>query len=138
MRDGPVEIPPLRWPEMQKVLFSYTGNVDGLEIDSLLVLFQENRPASSLDVDGELWVRYDPESGDVIGVEIDDFEQFFLEKYSMLGHGWATIKVESQGEAWLTGPSATGYAGFLQSIALRGIAQWEGWRTISIRGPLPQ
>ena len=82
--DNPVEIPPLRWPEMQKVQFSYTGNIDGLEIDSLLVLFQENRPASSLDVDGELWVRYDPESGDVIGVEIEDFEQFFLEKYSML------------------------------------------------------
>ena len=136
--DNPAEIPPLRWPEIQRVQFSYTGNIDGLEIDSLLVLFQENRPASSLDVDGELWVRYDPESGEVIGIEIDDFERFFLGKYPVLGHEWPLLKEKSQWGAWLTGPLAVGYAGFLQSIALRGIDQWAGWETDSLRWPLPQ
>ena len=73
-------IPILKWPEIEKAQFLYAGIVDDLVVDSLLLLFDDNRPAVAADADmsGLLSVRYDPETGDVIGVEIEVFERYFL------------------------------------------------------------
>ena len=46
------------------------------EADSLLILWAENRPAVSSDVNGEFWLRIIPETNEIIGIEIEDFESF--------------------------------------------------------------
>ena len=73
----------LRWPEITKAMFLYTGEIEDLEIDTLMVLFVENRPATSVDanVEGDLLIRYDPETGEVVGVEIEGFERSFIGKH---------------------------------------------------------
>ncbi len=46
------------------------------EADSLMILWAENRPAVSKDVDGEFWLRVDPKTNEIIGIEIEDFKSF--------------------------------------------------------------
>lgn len=50
------------------------------------------RPATSLDWGGELWVRVVPETGEIVGLEIDDFESVFLKKYPSLAKAWQEVK----------------------------------------------
>ncbi|OGO22836.1 MAG: hypothetical protein A2Z28_03200 [Chloroflexi bacterium RBG_16_51_9] len=50
------------------------------------------RPATSLDWEGEIWLRIDPETGDIVGLEIDDFESVFLKKYPALAKAWQEVK----------------------------------------------
>jgi hypothetical protein len=129
-RDAMIEIPSLKWPEIERVMYWYTGELDDLEIDSLLALFVDNRAASSIDVDsehcyGELMIRYDPESGDVAGIEIEGFERFFLGEYHPeLAAEWAALKPEGAGgfhnSAWLTDAVAIKYARVLRDLAQSG------------------
>ncbi len=49
-------------------------------------------PATSVDWDGEFWVRVDPENGKVVGLEIEDFEAVFLKKYPELANAWKEVK----------------------------------------------
>ena len=125
--------PLLRWPEIKKAMFLYTGEMECLEIDSLMVLFVENRPATSVDADveGELLIRYDPETGDVIGVEIEGFERFFTGKHHPeLADGWAAIKPENDegihNSSWLTDPDTLDYACRLRDMAYQGTLA-PGW-----------
>ena len=120
-----MEIPVLKWPEIQRAMFWYTGEVEDEEADSLLVLFAENQPATSQDVKGELWIRYDSHTGYIIGIEIDDFEQLFLaEFHPELTHGWNGIKPEGRGgthrSEWLTSTDAITYARALRDVAQQG------------------
>lgn len=50
------------------------------------------RPATSLDWDGEFWIRVDPETGEIVGFEIDDFEAIFLKKHPILAKAWQEAK----------------------------------------------
>lgn len=50
------------------------------------------RPAASFDVEGEVWIRFDPETGEIVGLEIDDFEAIFLRKHHELAQAWAEVK----------------------------------------------
>ena len=50
------------------------------------------RPATSLDWEGEIWVRIAPETGEIVGLEIDDFESVFLKKYPKLAKAWQEAK----------------------------------------------
>ena len=50
------------------------------------------RPAVSLDVDGEFWLRMDPETGEIFGVEIEDFEGNFLVTNPQLRAGWPEVR----------------------------------------------
>ena len=50
------------------------------------------RAAISYDVAGQLWVRFDPKSGEVVGFEFEDFEKVFLAKHPELRLGWQEIK----------------------------------------------
>jgi len=51
------------------------------DIDVLYIRFGENRPAISVDCDGDFWIRKVPHTGEIIGIEIDDFKVHFLKKY---------------------------------------------------------
>ena len=60
--------------------------------DTLFIRPATARPATSLDWEGELWVRVDVETGEVVGLEIDDFEAVFLKKYPSLAKAWQEVK----------------------------------------------
>ena len=124
-QDDLMEIPVLKWPEIQGAMFWYTGEFEDEEVDSLLVLFAENRPATSQDVMGKLWIRYDSSTGDIIRIEIDDFEQLFLaEFHPELAHGWRVLKPDGKRgthrSEWLTSTDAITYARALQDVAQQG------------------
>ena len=50
------------------------------------------RPATSFDLEGELWIRFDPETGEIVGLEIEDFEAIFLKKHPEVAQAWAEVK----------------------------------------------
>jgi uncharacterized protein YuzE len=51
------------------------------ESDILSMNSKENRPAVSVDLAGEIWVRIDPQTGEITGIEIEDFKSVFLKKH---------------------------------------------------------
>jgi len=53
---------------------------------------EKPRPATSVDWDGEFWIRVDPENGEVVGLEIEDFETVFLKKHPDLASAWEEVK----------------------------------------------
>ncbi|MFC1939128.1 DUF2283 domain-containing protein [Chloroflexota bacterium] len=55
--------------------------------DTLLIQSKEARPAVSVDCDGDFWIRVDPHSGEILGVEIEDFKKVFLKRYAKLFKG---------------------------------------------------
>lgn len=60
--------------------------------DILFLRPDKPRPATSIDCNGEIWIRVDPESGEVVGLEIDDFEAIFLKRHPELAEAWAEVK----------------------------------------------
>jgi hypothetical protein len=60
--------------------------------DTLFIRTPVPRPAVSVDWDGELWLRVDPSSGEIVGIEIEDFESVFLKKYPQLIQAWKTAR----------------------------------------------
>jgi len=57
------------------------------EADSLMFQIPLPTPATSVDWDGDFWVRIDQENGAIVGIEIEDFKRFFHKKYGMLLRG---------------------------------------------------
>jgi uncharacterized protein YuzE len=60
--------------------------------DILFVYRTPKRPDVSYDVGGHFWVRFDPETGNVVGVEVEDFEKVFLIRYPELAIGWQELR----------------------------------------------
>lgn len=60
--------------------------------DTFFLRPEKPRPATSVDWDGEFWLRVDPESGEVVGLEIEDFETVFLKKHPELASAWKEAK----------------------------------------------
>jgi uncharacterized protein YuzE len=52
--------------------------------DILFLHSKDDRPAISVDCDGEFWVRIDPHNGEILGIEIEDFKRVFLKKHPEL------------------------------------------------------
>ena len=77
----------LRMREMPNVECVYYGKDDTLFIRS-----GAPRPAVSFDLNGEVWLRVDPDDGDIIGLEIDDFESIFLKKHPEISIAWRQAK----------------------------------------------
>jgi hypothetical protein len=48
--------------------------------------------ATSFDFGGELWLRLNPETGEIVGIEIENFESVFLKKYPALAKIWKDAK----------------------------------------------
>ncbi len=61
--------------------------------DTLFARPEQPRPATSIDWNGEIWVRVDPRSGEVVGLEVDDFEAFFIIKHPEIAQAWREAKV---------------------------------------------
>jgi len=56
--------------------------------DILSLKFTPSRPATSVDIGGELWLRMDPITGEVTGIEIEGFEIGYLKKHPDLAEIW--------------------------------------------------
>ena len=54
------------------------------EIDTLIIQPKRPIPAVSVDWDGDFWVRMNPDNGEIVGIEIEDYKEFFSKKYHML------------------------------------------------------
>lgn len=145
-RESMSEIPALEWPEIRRVMYLYTGTVcdeedDDLFVDSLMVLFVENRDAINADVGehGEMMIRYDTDSGEVIGLEIELFEHRFLKKHPELTDGWTALKPEGDdgfhNSRWLSGDDALMFAVYLKEMAYQG-TQVPGWPNMGRRDKL--
>jgi uncharacterized protein YuzE len=48
------------------------------EFDILRIVIDAARPAISVDVNGEMWLRLDPSTGQILGFEIEDFLTKFV------------------------------------------------------------
>lgn len=83
------QIPELKWDETAFAAFQRSYD---RRRDIFLAYKTPKAPAVSLDVGGHVWIRFLPESGDVVGVEIEDFERVFLVKYPELAVGWEQLK----------------------------------------------
>lgn len=57
------------------------------ETDSLIIQPKTPIPAISVDWGGDLWVRVAPDSGEIVGIEIEDYKEFFSKKYHTLLRG---------------------------------------------------
>ena len=128
-----LSIPPLKWPEIERARYWYTGLLDdGVDTDSLMMLFVDDRSGASIetDADGDIRIRYDVETGVVAGMEIDDFEYHFLKKHPDLAAGWAALKPEGKkgfhNTPWLSDELALGYARRLRDMAYQGTVA-PGW-----------
>lgn len=79
------DMPKLRtksfYPE--KCVLSYDKNGDILTISQW-----PGRPATSVDIGGEFWVRADPSTGEVLGFEIEGFQHLFLKNHPELSALW--------------------------------------------------
>jgi len=53
------------------------------QYDLLRIVIGEPRPALSLDLDG-MWMRLEPDTGEILGFEIPDFVHSFLPKHPEL------------------------------------------------------
>jgi len=61
---------------------SFTSSYDK-EADSLIIQPKKPVSATSIDWDGDFWVRIS-DTGEIVGIEIEDYKGFFSKKYNML------------------------------------------------------
>lgn len=87
--ENSITIPELKWHEKAFLRFEHSYDK---QRDILFVYGTPKKPAVSLDLGGHVWVRFLPESGEVVGIEIEDFERVFLIKYPELKVGWEQVK----------------------------------------------
>lgn len=59
--------------------------------DTLYIRPDKPRPGTSLDWNG-VWIRVDPETHEIIGVEIENFEGIFLKKHPELAKTWQDVR----------------------------------------------
>jgi hypothetical protein len=56
--------------------------------DVFFIMPKKPQPATSIDWNGEFWIRVNPDTGEVLGLEIEDFESVFLKKYPVIAKVW--------------------------------------------------
>ncbi|OGO18685.1 MAG: hypothetical protein A2Z15_04075 [Chloroflexi bacterium RBG_16_50_11] len=60
--------------------------------DVFFIMPSKPQPATSIDWNGEFWIRVKSETGEVLGLEIEDFESLFLKKYPEIAKVWSEFK----------------------------------------------
>jgi len=60
--------------------------------DVLFIRSEPAQAATSFDLEGDIWIRFAPETGEIVGLEIEDFEGIFLKKYPQIAPAWAEAK----------------------------------------------
>ncbi len=82
------ELPTLHMPEVHssKATMDYDPETD------MLYFRRISAPAVSVAIGGELWLRANPDSGEVYGFEIEAFEGDFLKRHHDLWTSWKPLK----------------------------------------------
>ena len=70
----------INWDTLENVLH-FDVNYDKTS-DTLFVQSKEDRPAISIDCDGAYWIRIDPQTGEILGIEIENFKKLFIKKHA--------------------------------------------------------
>jgi len=78
-------------PKLDKVDLTSFSLVYDEDMDTLFVRPATAVPAVSIDLGGEMWLRYDPKELTVVGLEVEDFEQVFLKKHPEIAVAWKEI-----------------------------------------------
>lgn len=60
--------------------------------DVLFLRPSNPRPATSIDCNGEMWIRVDPTTGDIVGLEIENFEAIFIKNHPQIAEAWRKDK----------------------------------------------
>ncbi len=60
--------------------------------DTLFIRSEISRPAVSYDWGGELWLRFDLVTKEIVGVEVENFESVFLKKHPEVAKVWKDTK----------------------------------------------
>ena len=77
--DKKVEVAPIDWKTLDNILhFQVHYNK---KTDTLLMQRETDIPAISVDCDGDYWLRVNPKTGEIVGVEIEGFKKVFLKKH---------------------------------------------------------
>ena len=63
-----------------------------VQMDVLYVRSEPPPPALSLPVGQCIWLRYDPETLEIVGMEVEAFEKTFLVQNPDLNDGWEQLK----------------------------------------------
>lgn len=68
--------------------------------DTLNIHFGPPRAAVSFDVGDHVWLRSDPATGDVVGIEVEDFREAFLAENAEFGDPMASFDRPSSAWGW--------------------------------------
>jgi hypothetical protein len=60
--------------------------------DVFFIIPRKPQQATSIDWNGEFWIRVNPDTGEVLGLEIEDFESVFLKKYPEIAKVWSEVR----------------------------------------------
>lgn len=72
------------------------------DTDTLYMRVGKARPATSVDLNGEVWARIDPTTGDVVGFEIEGFRQVFLVRHPEIPRPTSQpVQTTVEKEGWL-------------------------------------
>ena len=108
-------------PNSPELDFDTLDNIEGFHLtyhedeDTLFIRPEKPRPATSIDWAGEIWIRVDITSGEIVGLEIDDFEAVFLKKHPDLASAWKDTKPLAHRRK-TNKPSNISWESFLQII----------------------
>lgn len=62
------------------------------DIDTLIFQPENPVPAISVDCDGDVILRIDPKTKEIVGIEIEDLEGYFIIKYPAFAPIWKQMK----------------------------------------------
>ena len=108
-------------PNSPEIDFDTLDNIKDFDLtyhedeDTLFIRPERPRSATSIDWDGEIWVRVDITTGEIVGLEIDDFEGVFLKKHPDLASAWKDAKPLTHRRK-ASKPSNISWESFLQII----------------------
>ena len=107
--------PPFQWPneDVPAIL-----DFDPPEYDLLVVRFGPGRPSCHTPLNEGIWPRYDRVTGEILGMNIFDFELALLPNHPELLDGWLPLRERAVANC-CDGPEATAYAHRLLALTRR-------------------
>jgi len=87
MRPDNLRVDPSTIDNIKKFTLTYHDKEDTLFLHPA-----EPREATSIDLNGEIWLRVDVRTREILGLEIEDFEAVFLKRHPDLAHAWQEVK----------------------------------------------
>jgi uncharacterized protein YuzE len=85
VKEPPFDLPMPKFEDVDSKQFSL---VYDKKHDTLFIRRGAPRPGTSIDLEGEAWLRMDPRTGEILGFEIEDFERVFLPRHPDIASAW--------------------------------------------------